>query len=77
MEHAYKHVWAFVIRRDFVQTKRAKCEVCRVGRCLPRLACWACIPLIRKTPGGWQPGAETRRRLIYVINCKLLSTLVG
>jgi hypothetical protein len=52
-------VWSFVIRTDLVQTKRAKCEVCRVGRCIPRLACWDCIPLILKTPGGWKTGAET------------------
>ena len=40
------------------------CEVCRVGRC---------GILIRKTPWGWQLGAETCRRLIFVINFILLS----
>ena len=38
---------------------------------LPRLACWACTPLTWKTPWRWQPGAETCRRLILVINCTL------
>jgi hypothetical protein len=42
----HTNVWTLVIRRDLVQTKRAKCELCRFGRCIPRLACWDCIPLI-------------------------------
>ena len=31
MQYAYKRVWTFVIRRDFVQAKRAKCAKCVVS----------------------------------------------
>jgi hypothetical protein len=42
-----------------------------------KLACWPCIPLIWKTPWGWYPRVETSRKLLLVINCILLSGIVG
>jgi hypothetical protein len=38
---------------------------------------WACIPRIQKDPWGRQPGAETSRILILVINCIFLSASDG
>jgi hypothetical protein len=51
-------------------------QLTRWTRCcdtIPRLARWACISLIWKTPWGWHTGVETCRRLILVMNCILLS----
>jgi hypothetical protein len=47
------------------------------GDAIRTLACWNCIPMIRKTYCGWHPRAETCRRLILVMNCMSLSSFVG
>jgi len=48
------------------------------------ISIWACtdwlvwhILICSKTPWGWHHGAETCKRLIFVMNCILLSAFVG
>ena len=46
------------------------------GGCITWLVCWECITLNWENSWGWHRSAKTRRRLIFVINCILLSALV-
>jgi hypothetical protein len=46
-------------------------------RNIPRLKRWTCNALIWKILWRWHSGAETCRRLIFVINSILLSAIVG
>jgi len=53
-----------------------QCHRTKMHTYIRRLAFWSCNSLIWKTTWGRQPGAETCRRLIFVINCVLLIAFV-